>query len=148
MIQGINGFLPAILISISTLERRLDFKRIVQALIHFNQLWPKVLPHDDKDPDEAEPRIVVGNSYLSHHPDYWSAIPATGEVFFYIRQASEVGARSVLWTQFVINFILAAADSPSLEFIQSYPVTMNGLNAFIIRGPLKGDGGQRIKSLW
>lgn len=90
----------------------------------------------------------MGKSYLSHHPDHWCAVPTTGDVVFYIRQASEVGAKSVLWSQFVVNFILAATESPSLEFIQSYPATIDDLNAFILGGPPKGNTGRSIKSLW
>lgn len=133
VIQGINGILPALSITISTFERGLDFKRIVQALVHFNQLWPKVFSGENRSPDSTKPRVIVQNSYISHHPDHWSAIPTTGEIFLFFGQASEVGKRSVLWTQFAINLIVAATESPSLEFIQSYPITVTGLNAFMLQ---------------
>ena len=139
MIQGINGFLPALFFSISTFERRRDFKRIVQAFIHFNKLWPIFLTRDDRKSESSESRIIMEDSYISHHPDYWSAVPTTGEIFLHVRQASAVSARSVFWTQFVFNFVSAAIDSPSLDHIEQYPVTHQGLNDFIFQGPVKTD---------
>ena len=97
-------------------------------------MWPQVFIPDDKNRDKSEPRIAVGQSYISHHPDYWSAVPSTGMVFFYIRKPSEVGERSEDWIQFVMMFVMAAIDSPSLAHLQSHSVTHAGLRQFVLRG--------------
>ncbi len=140
MVDGLNGMFPPLSISVSTNRRALDFKRIVQALIHFNQFWPKVFDNDNKDPEEAEPQICVTRPYISYHPDYWCAVPTDGRVFFYIRKESEAGKRSTVWIQFVLTFVQAAVASPSLTQIESYPVTLVGLNAFMVGGPPRPDG--------
>ena len=141
IIQGINVPIPSVLVSVHTSKRMLDFKRILQALIHFNTLWPSILKHDDpriRDyHDTAKPFIAAGLSYFSHHPDYWSAIPATGYLALHLAQCSEASERSVLWAQFVIAFVEAAVSSKSLGFIQSYSVTLEGLNAFMVGGTPK-----------
>jgi hypothetical protein len=126
-----NGLLPAVLIQVWTFERALDFKRIVQALIHFNPLWPEAFGHDDKDPDKPKYRIFVGQSYLSHNPDCWSATPATGMVYFNSGRTSEVGEKSIILAQSVMIFVTAAVNSPSLAHIQSHPVTHAGLKRFM-----------------
>ena len=140
IIDGFNGIFPALSISVSTSRRALDFKRIVQALIHFNQLWPELFDDDGKDPNEAEPRICVERPYISYHPDYWCATPTNGVVFFRIRRTSEAGERAAVWIPFVLTFVQAAVASPSLALIQSYPVTLVGLNAFMTRGRPRPDG--------
>lgn len=140
IVDGFNGMFPPLSISVSTNRRELDFKRIVQALIHFNQLWPKIFGDYNRDPEEAEPQTTVTRAYISYHPDYWSAVPTNGKVFFHVRRESEAGERSTFWTEFVLNFVQAAIASPSLALIESYPVTLVGLNAFMTGGPPRRDG--------
>lgn len=135
VVDGLDGMFPPVSIAVSTNRRALDFKKIVQALIHFNHLWPKVFGDDDQDLEEAEPQGRVARPYISFHPDYWCAIPTNGRVFFNIRKESEAGERSTVWIQFVLTFVQAAVASPSLASVESYPVTLAGLNAFMIRGP-------------
>lgn len=53
-------FLLAVLVQISMFDRALDFKQIVQSLIHLNPLWPTLFDHGDRDPNEAKPHISVG----------------------------------------------------------------------------------------
>ncbi|KAF7511611.1 hypothetical protein GJ744_003774 [Endocarpon pusillum] len=140
IVDGFNGMFAPLSILVSTDRRALDFKRIVQALMHFNQLWPKIFGDDNKDSEQAEPQTCVSEPYISCHPNYWCAVPPNGRVFFYIRRESETGQRSTVWIQFVLTFVRAAVASPSLALTESYPVTLVGLNDFMNRGSPRPDG--------
>lgn len=136
-IQGVRGTSPILSVSISTYKRALDFKRVIQALIHFNALWPKVFTNIRRTPEEIGSRVVEHKEYISHNPKFWSANPITGEILLYINQPAELDKNVVLWTQFAINLIISSSKSPSYDFIARYPVTLQGLNDFMIMGPFQ-----------
>ena len=139
-IRGVRGDSPILSISISTYKKALDFKRIVQSLVYFNLLWPRVLANDKRSPEAIGSRVVEHKEYISHNPKFWSANPVTGEVLLYINKPGQMLDKNVvLWTQFAINLVVAASKSPSYDFIAKYPVTMQGLNEFMIMGPFQAD---------